>query len=470
MPTIPKKIRTNSSDVVLNAIRNSASINYQNYVPIATPNADSIREIGAVIMDDPQLQNTFLNALVNRIVKIVITSKTYQNPWATFKKGILDFGEKIEEIFIDLINSKEYDIEKSESELFKRENPNVYSAFHIMNFTRFYKVTIERNQLRKAFLSWDSMDNFIQEIISKVYTSAEYDEFLVMKYMLAKSAIQGNVYHITLPETTKENIVDNVATIKSYINKLQFMSADYNIAKVRTLTEPDNQYIILTADFDAKMTTEVLASAFNMTMAEFKTHRVLVDSFSFSQTELERLKELFTDRNGVLDPTFMQFTPNQLNSLKTIPCFQVDKDFFQIYDALLEMGDVKNVEGLYWNYVYHTWKYFSISPFANALYYSSEDASVDRIELTSSEVFAVANQEVIPPTHTLHIIQGTMANRELVYSIESGNEFVKSFNENTGVLTTSDNFTTGNSITVKIAVADKPTVTTTFTIKYPTTE
>lgn len=37
MPTKPKiKTLTNSSIDVLNAIRNSATVNYQNYVPIAT--------------------------------------------------------------------------------------------------------------------------------------------------------------------------------------------------------------------------------------------------------------------------------------------------------------------------------------------------------------------------------------------------------------------------------------------------
>ena len=71
---------TNSSVDILNVIRNSASNNYKDYVPQATPNADSIREIGAVIMDNPQLQNEFLSALVNRIGRVMITSKLYENP------------------------------------------------------------------------------------------------------------------------------------------------------------------------------------------------------------------------------------------------------------------------------------------------------------------------------------------------------------------------------------------------------
>ena len=86
MPNKPALVTlTNSSVDVLNAIRNSASMNYQNYVPIATPDADSIRKIGAIIMDNVTLQNEFVNALVNRIGRVIVTSKLYDNPWASFK-------------------------------------------------------------------------------------------------------------------------------------------------------------------------------------------------------------------------------------------------------------------------------------------------------------------------------------------------------------------------------------------------
>ena len=96
-PTI--KTLTNSSVDILNVIRENATQNYKEYVPKATPDANSIRQIGAVIMDYPALQNEFLNALVNRIGRVLITSKMYDNPWAMFKKGMLELVETVEEIF-----------------------------------------------------------------------------------------------------------------------------------------------------------------------------------------------------------------------------------------------------------------------------------------------------------------------------------------------------------------------------------
>lgn len=107
MPSIDyRDVKTNSSVDVLNAIRNSASRNYKDHVPFATPDANTIRSIGNVIMDFPEIQNEFLSALINRIAEVKVTNKYYTNPMNVFKKGKLNFGEVIEDIFIDLAHAK----------------------------------------------------------------------------------------------------------------------------------------------------------------------------------------------------------------------------------------------------------------------------------------------------------------------------------------------------------------------------
>ena len=126
MPTRPVISTLNASSVdILNAIRNSATTNYRDYVPIASANVESIREIGAVIMQFPALQNEFLSALINRIGRVMITSKMYSNPWNIFKRGTLDFGETIEEIFVNIAKPFEYDPAVAESRVFAREIPEV---------------------------------------------------------------------------------------------------------------------------------------------------------------------------------------------------------------------------------------------------------------------------------------------------------------------------------------------------------
>ena len=116
MANVPQPVTlTNSSVNILNAIRNSATIDYRNYVPYATEDGDSIRGIGAIIMDYPALQNEFLNALIGRIGLVIVASKSYQNPWSVFKKGVMEFGETVEELFVNIANVQNYNPEDSET-------------------------------------------------------------------------------------------------------------------------------------------------------------------------------------------------------------------------------------------------------------------------------------------------------------------------------------------------------------------
>ena len=350
---------TNSSVDILNAIRNNASVNYRNYVPVATDKAESLRSIGTVIMDNTQLQNEFINALSNRIGKVVLTSKMFSNPWAIFKKGMLEFGETIEEIFVNIAKPYTYDAEAAENNVFKREKADIKSAFHVMNYQKFYKVTIQQNDLRKAFLSWAGITDLIAKIVDSMYSAAEYDEYQTMKYMLAKNIINGRLKPVSIGETTAANMKSAVSKIKSVSNNMTFLSSDYNMSGVKTKCDKTEQYVILDTAFDASVDVEVLASAFNMSKAEFIGHRLIVDGFG--NIDNERLAELF---NG--DETYKEITKEELDMLKGVPAIIATSDFFMIFDNLFDMTEQFNGEGIYWNYWYHTWKTFSISPFANA--------------------------------------------------------------------------------------------------------
>lgn len=359
MPTKPTvKTLTNSSVDILNVIRENASQNYRDYVPKATANAESIRTIGAVIMDYPALQNEFLSALVNRIGRVLLTSKMYDNPWAFFKRGMLEFGETIEEVFVNIAKPFQFDPAVAETNVFKREIPDVRAAFHIMNYQKYYKATISNDQLRQAFLSWQGITDLIAKIVDAMYTGANYDEFQTMKYLLARHIVDGHMYPVQIPTVSSENMKTIVAAVKGISNMFTFAASDYNLAGVTTYSNKADQYMIVNSKFDATMDVEVLAAAFNMDKAEFAGRRVLVDSFGSLDTA--RLSELFKD-----DPTYQEISQDTLNALDNIPAVIVDKDWFMIFDNYQNFTEQYNGEGLYWNYWYHVWKTFSVSPFAN---------------------------------------------------------------------------------------------------------
>lgn len=388
MATRPKvQTLTNSAVDVLNVIRNNASVDFRNYVPIATPDADSIRTIGAIIMDYPGLQNEFLSALVNRIALVIITSKMYSNPLSVLKKGVLEVGETVEEIFVNLAKPFTFDPVEAEEKLYKREIPDVKSAFHILNYKKFYKVTISDDQLRQAFLSWAGISDLIAKIVESMYTAAEYDELEVTKYMIARQILDGRVYAVTIPETTTANMKSVVSTVKGASNKFTFMNSNYNVAGVKTHTLKPEQYIIMNAQFDATMDVEVLASAFNMDKAQFMGNRLMIDGFGTLDTA--RLAELFAG-----DSTYQEISQTELEALDKIPCILIDRDYTQIYDNMYKTTEQYNGQGLYWNYFYHVWKTFSVSPFSQAVVFVPAIPSVTSVTVTPSTATVSVGQTV----------------------------------------------------------------------------
>lgn len=380
MPVKPKvRTLTTSAADILNVIRNNASVDYRNYVPKADANdVESVRTIGAIIMDYPALQNEFLNALVNRIGRVMITSKMYSNPIAFFKKGVMEYGESIEEIFVNIAKVQEFNPEIAEQEVFKRVTPDVRAAFHIMNYQKFYKATVTQEQLKQAFLSWDGVTDLIARIVDAMYTGANYDEFLVMKYLLARHILDGRVYPVTVPTVNAENAKAIVTTVKGVSNKLTFMNSDYNPAAVRTFTEKNDQYMIVNSVFDATMDVNVLASAFNMDKAEFLGHRVLIDGFG--DLDIARLGEIFAG-----DSTYEEPTQDELAALNAIPAVIVDRDWFMVFDMLTQFTEQYNGQGLYWNYFYHVWKTFSVSPFANSVLFVPGTPSVTSVTVSPTK-------------------------------------------------------------------------------------
>ena len=341
---------------------------------------ETIHQIGDYILNFTPATNAYLNALVNRIGFVIISSKMYTNPWSVFKKGRLEFGETVEEIFVNLARPFQFSPSKAEQDVFKRTIPDVRAAFHTMNFQKYYPITVSDDQLRQAFLSWQGITDLIAAIVDSVYASAQTDEYLVMKYMLARAVLNGNIEGVTVPEANKANAVDVATVFRKMSRLLRFQSNKFTMSGVTTHTDIDDQYLIITADFEAVMDLNVLAAAYNLEYADFMGHVIGVDSFV--DMDWQRLTDLFTDENGKVDPSFAPWTEDEITILKGVPALMTSIDFWQVWDNFEKMTENYNGKGLYWNYNYHVWKTFSISPFAQAIAYSDVAAGITSVTVT----------------------------------------------------------------------------------------
>lgn len=375
------KLDARSIDI-LNVIRNNASYAYQKDIPKIEKEQD-IPKVGEILFGNPTHSNEFINALINRIALVRMQSATFNNPYKHLKKGYLEFGETVEDIFVGIINAVKYDAEKGASREFKRTLPNVQSVFHVTNWRVMYPITIEKQSLKRAFTSADGVTNLITSIIDQVYQSAEYDEYLLFKYLLIKAISHGIVY----PQAIDTNDMDSVAVaFRSKSNLLPIdMTGRFNSAHVQNNTPIDKQCIFMDADFNAKFDVKVLASAFNMDKATFIGKLHLIDDFaSFDNERFEAIREESTGLEEV--------TAEELELMKNVKGVLVDEEWFQVYDNLFEFDETRVGSGLYWNYWLHCWKTISYSPFANAIVFV--DSTIEMPETITVEITGKDKSEV----------------------------------------------------------------------------
>ena len=356
----------NASTVdILNVIRDNASLAYQNSVPTITKATD-IPRVGEVIYGTPAFSNEFINALVNRIALVRVQSATFNNPYARLKKGYLDYGESIEEIFVNIAKVFEFSQEKAESRELKQYKPDVKSAFHAMNWRVMYPVSISDEELRMAFLSAEGVTNLIAKIVDAVYTAANYDEYLLFKYMLIKACTGGAMKPVAVNTSDPKNYAK---AFRGTSNMLPFMKSEYNAAGVLNTTPRNRQVIFMDAQFNADFDVDVLSAAFNMDKADFMGSLFLIDDWT--EFDNDRWSVIRADSDGV-----EEVTSAELTLMGKVKAVILDEEWFQIYDNLNKFTEKFIAAGLRWNYFYHTWKTVSYSPFANSVVFVTNDASI----------------------------------------------------------------------------------------------
>lgn len=342
---------------IMNVIRQNASYEYQQNVPkVAT--ASDIPRVGEVIYGTPAFANQFINALVNRIAIVRVQSATFNNPYSILKKGYIEFGETVEDIFVSIAKSVDFDPEKAAQREFQRTIPDVRSAFHTMNWRVMYPVTIQDEDLKQAFLSIDGVQNLIAKIVESVYTAAEYDEFLLFKYLLIKAISHGKIHCKSVGDGT--NLDTAAVQFRGTSNLITFMSDKYNELKVKNNTPKDRQVIFMDSLFNAEFDVNVLASAFNMDKADFMGRLFLIDNWT--EFDNARFDVIRANSDGI-----EEVTSAELALLANVKAVILDEKWFQVYDNNNKFTEDYVASGLYWNYFYHTWKTVSNSPFANAI-------------------------------------------------------------------------------------------------------
>lgn len=324
---------------VLNTIRANASPTYQERVPQATQ--DNLTAVGNPLLEYNATMNEFLTSLVNRIGLVIVRNKELNNPLSILKQGEMPLGKDIEEIWTNPAKAETFN--PNSTDLLKRKLPDTKTIFHRLNRQDKYTVSISNPQLRQAFTSWENLESLLNSIVTSLYSGNYLDEFILCKNTLASAIAENKCVKQTITPITDETTAKAfITTVRLYHRNITFPSTNYNAYSlsggagnpVTTWTPAEDIRFIMRSDIEAFTDVNVLASAFNMSKADFLGATLVVDDFG-------------TPENCVA----MMF----------------DKSYTQIYDNYREMTEFFNGDTLTWNYYYHVWQTYSVSTLCNAI-------------------------------------------------------------------------------------------------------
>lgn len=341
---------TRSGVSVFNYVRENSSSQFRDIVPTAT--SENIAALSNILFDQsyqPQL-NEFVSNLINRIGFTMISNKVYNNPLAIFKKGSVPLGTDIQDIFTNPAQAEDYEYsDTAMSKLLTITDPDTHVAYYRRNRKDIYTVTVSREGLQGAFVSWEKFEDYISSLINSLYSGDYIDEFKYTKELI-KGAYNNNkaiIQTVTAP-TTEQTGKAFVKTLRGLFSKMRFPSTNYNAYSkmsgsdkpVTTWTDESRIVVIMKADVIANIDVDVLAASFNMDKANFMGRLIEVDDFGEADDEIV----------GVI----------------------CDEAFLQIYQNQFRFDEFYNARTMSWNFYLHAWDTFAISPFANAVILATE--------------------------------------------------------------------------------------------------
>ena len=318
---------------------------------IGTVTKENMHKIGEIISTYPTAKNEFVSVLTNQVAKQRFFTKSYENPYKLFKKGMLPYGKSIESIFVDIVKGKDRtrktDGGQLATDLLTRENPNVKVEYYTENKQMQYQATISDEELKGAFRTENGLSELTSRILQAPLNSAEYDDFLLIKHAL--SHVKGAEVKLGKTAydklTLQEKAQSLVTAIKSYILKMGFLSNQYNGQGVMTYSKPEDLVCFVPTDLLAVMDVQLLAQAFHVSYDQINLHVLPIDNF--------------VKCVGTGESTYAEDTETQ--------CIICDKEALQIWDTLNSSETFRNPQALYTNIWFNRWGIVASCNFVNCV-------------------------------------------------------------------------------------------------------
>lgn len=403
-----------------------------------------------------RLYNEFVDVLVNRIGETIVRQKEWENPLSVFKSSKLNYGTTIQEIATKWVQAHSYS--DTEETLLKMNRPEAEVCYHTMNRQDRYDITINRDELRQAFLEEYGLNNFVNSILQVPINSDNYDEYRAMLELLSFYENQWGFFkhQLTSAPVDAETSKEFLQAIREYAGRLKFPSTLYNagvITDIPVFADMSELVLMINPASLAAIDVQALAAAFNRTDQEIQMRTVIVDEFPI---------------------------PDAVALLTT-------EDFYVCKDTEYTTASFYNPQTLNTNYYLHHWSVLSVSPFVPAiLFTTAEGTETPSSTQTVASITVEAEEDTVAPGGTVQLtttVTGSVdpAGEEVVpnavtYGVElsQGERNSRTYVDRFGVLHVQKTIEDGTTITITATstyvnpsgeTPENLTATTTVTVK-----
>ena len=398
----------------LNALRENASNEFQEVVPIIDENT-SIEAYSAPLLNTPKLMNEFCDVLVQRIVYTQLETKLFNNPLKVLEGDKMPLGYLGQEIFVNPAQGRDFDPNDFAGALKKYEADTKVQYMYI-NFDKQYPVTIIRQELKQAFVSWNALDTYISGLTNSLYNGYYIDEYNNTK------ALVTNAYRANAVQIEKIDALTTEDLTKKFVEKARTMflnfqtpTSKYNAWKkiggygreVVTFSSPDDIVMLLRNDIRANLDVNVLASAFNMDKTTLLGNILPINDFDIY------------DKTGT-----------KVFDGSAIIGIIADKTWFRIKEQDMFMDDYRNANNRSINYYLNIIKMFNYSLWSNSVVFATAIPEVPITALAFQDADGITVKVNEEKEVAVTVTPGSANTPEITFSFDDTDAEVVSYDGN----------------------------------------
>lgn len=248
-------------------------------------NAQGLVALGDVILSSSTYTDDFINTLVKRIGKTIVSYRAYKNAFNSLIKDNIEWGAIVQKLKVAMPQAEadeSYGLTDGSSvDHYKVAKPVVSQKLFITDTPYQFKITIQRVHLQEAFTSAEAMGAFISAIFGEVQNAIELalenlGRTALNNYMaeLGSDRVMNlrTMYNAESGETladanacyhSEKFLRYAIAKIKEVSKKMRSMTTIYNDGSATRHTPLEMQKLFVLSDFETTLETQVEYSAFN---------------------------------------------------------------------------------------------------------------------------------------------------------------------------------------------------------------